>query len=77
MNIGRNDPCHCGSGKKYKRCCLEKDTGTGSFYKLFIAVGILIFVVSIILVINSFREFEPGSSNRVWSEEHQHWHNVN
>jgi preprotein translocase subunit SecA len=18
--IGRNDPCHCGSGKKYKRC---------------------------------------------------------
>jgi hypothetical protein len=19
--IGRNDPCHCGSGKKYKRCC--------------------------------------------------------
>ncbi len=23
--IGRNDPCHCGSGKKYKKCCLEKD----------------------------------------------------
>jgi TolA-binding protein len=23
--IGRNDPCHCGSGQKYKRCCLEKD----------------------------------------------------
>jgi hypothetical protein len=23
--IGRNDPCPCGSGKKYKRCCLEKD----------------------------------------------------
>jgi tetratricopeptide (TPR) repeat protein len=22
---GRNDPCHCGSGKKYKRCCLQKD----------------------------------------------------
>jgi tetratricopeptide (TPR) repeat protein len=22
--IGRNDPCPCGSGKKYKRCCLEK-----------------------------------------------------
>jgi uncharacterized protein YecA (UPF0149 family) len=19
--IGRNDPCFCGSGKKYKRCC--------------------------------------------------------
>src|SRR5260370_9220256 len=23
--VGRNDPCPCGSGKKYKRCCLEKD----------------------------------------------------
>ena len=24
MTIGRNDPCPCGSGKKYKKCCLEK-----------------------------------------------------
>ena len=24
--IGRNDPCPCGSGKKYKKCCLGKDT---------------------------------------------------
>ena len=23
--LGRNDPCHCGSGKKYKRCCYAKD----------------------------------------------------
>jgi SEC-C motif len=22
---GRNDPCRCGSGRKYKHCCLEKD----------------------------------------------------
>lgn len=22
---GRNDPCPCGSGRKYKHCCLEKD----------------------------------------------------
>jgi hypothetical protein len=20
MKLGRNDPCHCGSGKKYKKC---------------------------------------------------------
>jgi len=25
MNIGRNDPCSCGSGKKYKKCCLPKE----------------------------------------------------
>ncbi len=24
---GRNDPCHCGSGKKYKKCCLLLDEG--------------------------------------------------
>ncbi len=23
--IGRNDPCPCGSGKKYKNCCMNKD----------------------------------------------------
>jgi tetratricopeptide (TPR) repeat protein len=23
--LGRNDLCHCGSGKKYKKCCMEKD----------------------------------------------------
>jgi len=23
--IGRNDPCHCGSGRKYKQCHLAKD----------------------------------------------------
>lgn len=22
--IGRNDPCFCGSGKKYKNCCMNK-----------------------------------------------------
>ena len=25
MRAGRNDPCPCGSGKKYKHCCLEAD----------------------------------------------------
>jgi len=23
--VGRNDPCPCGSGRKYKKCCLRKD----------------------------------------------------
>ena len=22
---GPNAPCHCGSGKKYKKCCLQED----------------------------------------------------
>jgi hypothetical protein len=27
MKLGRNDPCHCGSGKKYKHCCLNAGAG--------------------------------------------------
>jgi len=27
--IGRNDPCPCGSGRKYKKCCLHKSTAAG------------------------------------------------
>jgi len=25
IDLGRNAPCHCGSGKKYKRCHLASD----------------------------------------------------
>ncbi|HEV58165.1 MAG TPA: hypothetical protein ENN87_11850 [Phycisphaerales bacterium] len=28
--IGRNDPCPCGSGKKFKYCCLGKENSTAS-----------------------------------------------
>ena len=24
VRIGRNDPCPCGSGKKYKKCCMNE-----------------------------------------------------
>lgn len=27
--VGPNDPCPCGSGKKYKKCCREKDIAAG------------------------------------------------
>ncbi len=26
--VGPNDPCPCGSGKKYKKCCMQKDKST-------------------------------------------------
>ena len=32
--VGRNDPCPCGSGKKYKQCCLLKKGGSGIKRKL-------------------------------------------
>ena len=27
--VGRNDPCPCGSGKKYKQCCMKKNQPAG------------------------------------------------
>jgi len=28
--VGRNDPCPCGSGNKYKKCCADKPVAAGS-----------------------------------------------
>ena len=28
--VGRNDPCPCGSGKKYKRCCIDTEPKLGA-----------------------------------------------
>ena len=29
QRVGRNDPCPCGSGKKFKVCCMRKSVGSG------------------------------------------------
>jgi len=34
MKIGRNDPCPCGSGKKYKKCCLKKESPPADLFRL-------------------------------------------
>jgi tetratricopeptide (TPR) repeat protein len=34
---GRNDPCHCGSGRKYKHCCALKASAAASFQSQFAA----------------------------------------
>ncbi|MFN3534068.1 MAG: type I methionyl aminopeptidase [Desulfatiglandales bacterium] len=31
-NVGRNDPCPCGSGLKYKKCCLKNDQDMVTLY---------------------------------------------
>lgn len=74
MQTGRNEPCPCGSGKKYKQCCLAKGPASSLQFKLMLGAGGIILLVCLVLLISSIRNFEPGSGNRVWSEEHQHWH---
>lgn len=41
MKIGRNDPCHCGSGKKYKKCCLERDKSINRVEDIFEKAGLI------------------------------------
>ena len=36
---GRNDPCLCGSGKKYKKCCIGKLTPTQQWVEDDLALG--------------------------------------
>lgn len=38
MKLGRNDPCRCGSGKKYKRCCSPIDERRDREYRAAIPV---------------------------------------
>ena len=75
MKIGRNEPCPCGSGRKYKRCCLDKNRSMPVYQKLLIALVVLIMAGGAIQMLASFRALEPGTGqSKVWSEEHQHWH---
>jgi len=34
LKVGRNDPCPCGSGKKYKKCCINKVESTQNSHQI-------------------------------------------
>lgn len=77
--IGRNAPCPCGSGKKYKNCCMNKAQTMPLYQKLLIGVIVAVLAVGVFRMFVTFRSMEPGSGTgpgpgKVWSEEHQHWH---
>jgi hypothetical protein len=37
--VGRNDPCPCGSGKKYKKCCQDKDQAAAATARVALATA--------------------------------------
>lgn len=74
MKTGRNAPCPCGSGRKYKHCCMSRKSAMPVGYKLLFAGLLVVLAVALVMVVHSIRHYEPGASERVWSEEHQHWH---
>ena len=73
--VGRNDPCPCGSGKKYKRCCESKEHALSPTAWIAI-VGVA--VATLVALVLSFTTTEltnitcpPG---QVWSIDHGHCH---
>ena len=77
MKTGRNDPCPCGSGRKYKHCCLNRRDAMPLSQKLLAALIGLVLLTGVIIGIGVIRDDHAGSGpgpGKVWSEEHQHWH---
>ncbi len=74
--LGRNDPCHCGSGRKYKNCCREKDNSS-----ITSKLGIGILVIAVVLGLWFMGSALSGGdgtpdcpTGQSWSDAHQHCH---
>ncbi len=74
--VGRNDPCPCGSGKKYKNCHMDKEEHKKSSNKSFtyLLLFILIIVVGVVAYLSNQDPEASAPPGQVWSEEHQHYH---
>jgi hypothetical protein len=71
----RNDPCHCGSGKKYKNCCLEKDQSKISS-KLGVIGLVLVVIFGVWLLASNFSSGSAQNcpAGTTWSQAHGHCH---
>jgi hypothetical protein len=45
--LGRNDPCHCGSGKKYKNCHMGTESSGINNNKNLMYIAIMVVIVAI------------------------------
>jgi hypothetical protein len=74
VTAGRNDPCPCGSGKKFKKCCERKVQRQGGRTMMYIVLALIIG--AIVAGVASLREtsYTTGGAGRVWSPEHGHYH---
>ena len=73
---GRNDLCHCGSGKKYKKCHAARETSAARSRWLMIAVcGAMLAALAV--GIAQFTGNAPAPGTRVWDPAHGHFHDQN
>jgi hypothetical protein len=68
---GRNEPCPCGSGKKFKQCCASKKDRSS---RALVAVLIAAVVLAIVVIVSNARR--GSNSGLVWSPEHGHYHDA-
>jgi hypothetical protein len=75
---GRNDLCHCGSGRKYKKCCEAKERGgTERSQALMIIVGGAVLAAIAIGIVAFTGDGSPGGDGvRIWDPAHGHYHNA-
>ncbi|HVQ16749.1 MAG TPA: SEC-C metal-binding domain-containing protein [Vicinamibacterales bacterium] len=73
---GRNEPCPCGSGKKYKNCHESKTSSSRTSQVLMVVVGAAV-LAAIVAGVASFTGEGSRSAVRVWSPEHGHYHDAN
>ena len=82
--LGRNEPCHCGSGKKYKNCHEQKSVKKESRKKVVLLGSIigLLIIAAIIIAFSSSKPSKneapsgPAPQGKIWNEEHGHWHDI-
>ena len=72
----RNDPCPCGSGKKYKNCHENKETKNTNKVPWILGIIFLIAIGFLVLKPNQNLKSSGGKPGQVWSEEHGHWHDA-
>jgi hypothetical protein len=73
--IGRNEPCPCGSGQKYKRCCALKRNRTSFATRVTVSlIGLMLLGGAVFMLLSLDRDGDTVAQRRVWSEEHGHWH---
>ncbi len=66
-NIGRNDPCPCGSGKKYKKCCQTSADETDFQYRRWLKVEADLIPE---LLDYALETLGPEAIEDAWSEFH-------
>lgn len=70
MKPGRNDPCSCGSGKKYKHCCLRAESAAVETPEDFLRRRVRAVIGDLAQRLLRFigRQFEPGLIQEAWED---------